>query len=263
MPSILIADSSKPSVVMTSEIFKDKVPGVTIMVADSGKSALEMLAEDQPDLCVVDFDLPDVDGPALIESIRKNFSGPILLTAYPDAIVSEAVDENLFTCTDASDWIAKPVDVVKVCSAIEKFLLDGHRVDRRFVVDIDTQLVAKAAGRGKRAPKVSGNIVNMSVGGVCVKLDGTLKLKKQQELTMTLSFPEAGKSSTTKPKSKKTASKKKAAPKPSIKAVSDAKVKATVAWVSSGSVGISFGRLSDIQKRGLLGYLKNCESLDP
>ena len=44
MPSILIADASKPSVVMTSEIFKDKFPGITIHVADSGRAALEMLA---------------------------------------------------------------------------------------------------------------------------------------------------------------------------------------------------------------------------
>lgn len=256
MTTILIADGSKPSLVMTSEIFKDKIPGVLVYVAENGKEALEKVAEISPDMCVVDFDLPDVDGPALIEGLRRHFSGPILMTAYPDDVVYTAVRENLFTCTDASSWIPKPVKEENLCGVIDKFL-DGHRLNRRFCADIETQLVGKAAGRGKRAPKVSGMIRNISIGGAFVELSGSMKMKKSQELTMSLSFPSvkventsiAGKAK----KATKTTAKKATASKGT-----DAKIKAKVVWHStSKGVGLEFFKLSDVQKKSLLAYLKN------
>ena len=90
MTTILIVDACKPSLVMTSEVFKDKIPGTVVHVSSSGKEAVEFLKENEPNLCVVDFDLPDVDGPSLVEAMRKLYSGPILMTAYPDAMVKEA-----------------------------------------------------------------------------------------------------------------------------------------------------------------------------
>ena len=265
MPSILIADSSKPSVVMTSEIFKDKIPGIAIHVAETGRLALELIPECNPDLCVVDFDLPDVDGPALVDSIRKHFDGPILMTAYPDEIVSQAVEENLFTCADASSWLAKPVNVAKMNSVIDKFLKDGHRINKRFNADLETQLVGRAAGRGKRAPKVDGKVTNMSICGVRVKLSGTMKLKKQQELVMSIMLPEEGAApppaEAKKPAKGKKPLKKKATLKtkkaPEVKGV-EMKIKGKVAWASSGNVGVSFNRLTEIQKRSLLEYLRAC-----
>ncbi|MDQ3233432.1 MAG: response regulator, partial [Pseudobdellovibrionaceae bacterium] len=71
MTTVLIADSCKPSLVMTSEVFKDKIMGTVVDVAATGKEALDYLTARRPDLCVVDFDLPDVDGPALVEAMRK------------------------------------------------------------------------------------------------------------------------------------------------------------------------------------------------
>ena len=64
MTTVLIVDACKPSLVMTSEIFKDKMSGTIVDVAQSGKETIEYLADKTPDLCVIDFDLPDVDGPA-------------------------------------------------------------------------------------------------------------------------------------------------------------------------------------------------------
>ena len=101
MAIILIADSCKPSVVMSSEVFKDKLPGSVVHVAGTGKECLELLVQVKPDMCVVDFDLPDADGVTLITAMRKLYKGPILLTAFPDKIVKDAVDADLFAFNDA------------------------------------------------------------------------------------------------------------------------------------------------------------------
>lgn len=227
---------------MTSEVFKDKIMGTVVDVATSGKDALQYLTEKRPDLCVVDFDLPDVDGPALIEAMRKVYDGPILMTAFASDIVKQAVEDNLFTCNDASQWIRKPVTFEDLAEKIDRFLIGKYRLERRFDTSFLTQLVGKATGRGKRAPKVSGTIVNISMSGACVKLDGALKMKKAQELTMSIEIPED-----------KTAAKKKSG----ASASSEAKIKAKVAWVSpKGEVGLQFAKLSDLQRKVLENFFK-------
>jgi len=247
MTTILIADSCKPSLVMTSEVFKDKILGTIVDVATTGKDTLDYLAHKKPDLCVVDFDLPDVDGPALVEAMRRLFDGPILLTAYPSDIVKQAVEEHLFAFNDASAWIQKPVNFDDLSEKIDRFLLGKHRLEKRFNANFLTQLVAKAAGRGKRAPKVSGKVTNISLGGACVKVQGPLKVKKAQELTMSLQFP-------AEEDERKAATKK----KKSATALAEAKIKAKVAWINAkGEVGLQFAKLTDVQRKQLETYFKS------
>src|SRR5689334_16721400 len=109
MAKILIADAIKPSLVMSSEIFKDKIPGSTIFVAATGQDAIRIAEIEKPDLCLVDFDLPDVDGPSLVIALRKVYQGPILMTAYPDKNVTASVEEELFAYNDAGGWVSKPI----------------------------------------------------------------------------------------------------------------------------------------------------------
>ncbi len=249
MTTILIADSCKPSLVMTSEVFKDKILGTVVDVALSGKDALEYLAGKRPDLCVVDFDLPDVDGPALVEAMRKLYDGPILMTAFPSEIVKQAVDEHLFTFNDASAWIAKPVNFEILSDMIDRFLLSKHRLEKRFDTEVEAHLVAKAAGRGKRAPKVSGSLVNMSLGGACVKVTGASKFKKSLEVTVSVLLPAEQAPVSAAPA---TGKKKKAGP-----ALIETKIKAMVAWTNpKGEIGLQFAKLTDIQKKQLETFFK-------
>ncbi|SMF46379.1 response regulator [Pseudobacteriovorax antillogorgiicola] len=242
MTTVLIVDACKPSLVMTSEIFKDKMSGTIVDVAQSGKETLEYLNDKKPDLCVIDFDLPDVDGPALVEAMRKVFQGPILMTAYPERMVEEAVSDHLFAFNDASAWVSKPIKSEELEQKIDKFLLDGYRLGKRFASDMETQLVGKAAGRGKRAPKASGRIINLSLGGAKVKLEGALKVKKSQELTLTLALPVAD--------PRKGGSRV---------AAGETKIKATIAWTntSQGELGLKFLRLTEVQKRGLENFFRD------
>lgn len=242
MTTVLIADASKPSVVMTSEIFKDKITGTLIRVASTGKDALEILKEFTPDICVVDFDLPDVDGPALVQSMRKVYEGPILLTAYPDRVVDKVVKDELFIYNDASAWIPKPVNFQSLSEKIDLFLNEGFRINKRFDGRFPAKIIAKAAGRGKRAPKVVGSMTNLSLGGACIEIEGTMKVKKSQELQLTISPP-------VKKGSKKDAEKN--------TALAETKIKATVAWhASKDKIGLQFCGLTNIQKNSLMEYMR-------
>ncbi|MCX6131039.1 MAG: response regulator [Proteobacteria bacterium] len=245
MTTVLIADSCKPSLVMTSEVFKDKILGTVVDVAQTGKQALDYLTTKHPDLCVVDFDLPDVDGPALVEAMRRVYNGPILMTAFPSDIVKQAVVDNLFAYQDASAWIPKPINFDDLSEKIDRFLVSKHRLERRFMTSFATQLIGKAAGRGKRAPKVEGKVLNISLGGACIKIQGPVKVKKSQELTMSIEIPDQ-ETETKSPRKQKSLS------------TVEAKLKAKVAWINGkGEVGLQFGKMSDSQKRQLELYFKN------
>lgn len=268
MPTILIADACKPSLVMSSEIFKDKISGATILVAANGKQTLEILQTSKPDMCVIDFDLPDVDGVTLVAAVRKVYEGPILLTAYPDKIVEQAVNSELFTFNDAGAWIPKPVKFDALSEKIDKFLLEKLRLGKRFDLAIDTLLVGKGAGRGKRAPKVTGKILNISLGGACVELSEPLKMVGGDEMLMSFMVPDdpsslkmlrsAAAITKKSPGKEKAGTKTTPTTKPTKLSGTESKLKATIAWIDkkSGKVGIQFAKLTDIQKKSLEELLR-------
>ncbi len=250
MTKVLIADAIKPSLVMSSEVFKDKISGCTVIIAQTGEDAVRMAEEEKPDLCLVDFDLPDVDGPALVIALRRVYSGPILMTAYPDKNVEQAVEDHLFAYNDASAWIRKPIKFDQLSAQIDCFLIEQKRTGKRFNIELPMQVIAKAAGRGKRAPKSAGVVTNLSLGGACIQLDTSMKMKTEQELTLSVNIPATTRSSSKPSKSLTVKSKAKAK-------TNDTKIKATVAWIAKdGQVGLRFANLTDNQQKGIEAFLK-------
>lgn len=190
---IHIIDSNKASLVMTSEVFKDKVPGSIVSYSGNAKDALAAIAlkqgKDAPDLVVVDFDLPDADGVSLVRELRKTYKGPVFLTAFASDVVKHAVAEELFHYNDSCQWISKPVRSDNLDKKIEQFLVNRYRLGRRFDVDFASLLVGKGAGRGKRAPKFDGKTTNISLCGAGVDLVQPANLKIGDELLLTLAIP--------------------------------------------------------------------------
>lgn len=246
---IAIIDAGKASVVMTSEVFKEKLPGAVISVLQSGKDAIKHFETEQPHLAVVDFDLPDTDGISLILNLRQKFAGPLLLTAYPDPIVEQAVKEDLFAFNDAGTWIAKPVKPPELAKLIERFLIENKRLEKRFPVQIPTTLVGKGAGRGKRAPRSGGKTQNMSFSGVKLAVESVFDMKLGDELSLTLNIPEncetLKKADHSQPNSQ------------------EIKLKTKVAWFDSQSktVGLRFSKLSEHQRKDLGRLLKSSQDL--
>jgi CheY-like chemotaxis protein len=191
--TVYIIDPSKPSLVMSSEVFKDKIPGALVSFSLTAKEGLQNLqarqGKDMPDAIVVDFNLPDADGVTLIKELRKFYRGPIFMTAYPDKIVDQAVQEELFHYHDACCWIPKPVRFDILEKRIEQFLINRHRLGKRFDVDYPSLLVGKGEGRGKRAPKFDGRLINISMGGLCVTFKDAARLKKNEEFVVTMAVP--------------------------------------------------------------------------
>lgn len=251
MPRILIADASKSSLVMTSEVFKDKLPGAAIDVAVSGNQCLDMLPLNVYDMIVVDFDLPDADGVTLTKVVRKQFNGPILLTAFPEEIVDLAINKELFVYHDSCMWIAKPVKFDTLAEKIDLFLINKKRLCKRFQTDIATLMVGKGAGRGKRAPKVKGSIVNMGIGGALITLNESLRMKIGDEVMITFDMPVIGQKTEF---DEIDLSKIQNGP---------SKIKAKIAWTNKkrNQAGIQFDNLTDQHRKSLEIILRKSEEI--
>ena len=83
--------------------------GHEVIGADSGEAALDMARTHQPDLIVLDVQLPGMDGYAVLDAIRKD---PVLAPTRVIAVTAYAmVGDRAYAMSAGFDgYLAKPID---------------------------------------------------------------------------------------------------------------------------------------------------------
>lgn len=91
--------------------------GYTVVEAPSGERALEVLADESPDLVVLDVGLPKMDGWAVLEHIRSQGATPVvMLSAHGPAERERAL------AAGASDYLAKPFSRAVIVQTFDRLL---------------------------------------------------------------------------------------------------------------------------------------------
>lgn len=162
MKRILIADASKASLVMTSEVFKDHFPGVQVVVARTSADAIELAKTcGEVDAFVVDFDLPDKDGAFTAARIKRFSQTPVLITAFDRPEVHDAIERELAAYEDCMSWMRKPVKADIVVSIAQRFCEGKYRTQRRLpscipaVVELVVNVKVNVAPAKTSAPLVA------------------------------------------------------------------------------------------------------------
>jgi DNA-binding response OmpR family regulator len=101
---LLVEDNLELAALICTFLKKD---GFSIINAESGEKALELLEKEAFKLVLLDIMLPGIDGFTVCSSIRKNHNTPIIIMS---AKVDKEDKMNGFTL-GADDYIEKPVDV--------------------------------------------------------------------------------------------------------------------------------------------------------
>ncbi len=235
--TILIVDPSVPSRLMTAEVFKSKLSSPRLLIASTGKEGLEITKQEDPDLILVDFDLPDADGISMVQNLRKIYDKPIFLSVYPDGVITQAIRDELFAFNDSGDFISKPIQKEHLMEKIDHFIVNGKRIGKRFKVeDVSSTIIGKASGRGKRAPKFEGVLRDLSIGGACMSVDSSHKILLRSDIVLSMDIPKQT------PRGKQM--------------TREMRLKATVAWKKKTQVGIEFARLTEVQQKDLENYLR-------
>lgn len=117
--TILIADDEKEIRDLLRLYLENE--NYTVLEAEDGQQALDLLHRNSVDLCLLDIMMPKMDGYQTLKEIRKESNIPIMFLSAKDADAEKILGLNL----GADDYIAKPFNplelVARVNSNIRRF----------------------------------------------------------------------------------------------------------------------------------------------
>lgn len=95
--------------------------GYTTARAENGLSGLKMVREINPDLIILDIQLPDIDGTIVLEEIRNTAINP-LVPVIAMTSFAMAGDREKLMAAGCTGYIEKPIDPDRVVTQIETIL---------------------------------------------------------------------------------------------------------------------------------------------
>lgn len=117
MQTVLVVDDEFGVAEVLQSILEDE--GYRVATAINGKQALARLLEWTPDLIMLDYMMPIMDGTQTLAAIRKhpNFSAVavIMMSSLEEAAVRE-------TCTEYNRFLRKPFRAVAVLKMVAQLL---------------------------------------------------------------------------------------------------------------------------------------------
>jgi two-component system response regulator MprA len=126
MTHVLVVDDDTRLVEMLRRTLSYE--GFTVSVAQSGDEALRLVAERRPDLIVLDWLLPGMDGLAVVQRLRAAGDGtPILMLTARDAVE----DRVLGLDSGADDYLVKPFAPAELLARIRLFCVESNRLATR------------------------------------------------------------------------------------------------------------------------------------
>ncbi|MBC7223967.1 MAG: response regulator transcription factor [Anaerolineae bacterium] len=135
---VLVVDDDPPSVKMISFLLREE--GYTVLTAENGEEALQMVEEEKPDLVILDVMMPKVDGLEVCRRLRRQMVDvPIIILSAK----GETTDRVLGLELGADDYLAKPFEPMELLARVkavlrrtEAYLLNGLTQERLSVEGI-------------------------------------------------------------------------------------------------------------------------------
>jgi two-component system, NtrC family, response regulator AtoC len=113
--SILIVDDEQLTLRTISRALREE--GYEVLLAETGERALELYAEERPDVALVDVVLPGLDGIEVLRRIREQNPAAMVLMMSAYQIVERAVEAMKL---GAYDYLVKPFRVADMVNTIRR-----------------------------------------------------------------------------------------------------------------------------------------------
>ena len=115
---VLIVEDNEKNMKLVRDVLQ--ATGYRTLEAASGARAVELAAEQAPDLMLLDIQLPDIDGVEALSRLRANdrtASIPVL------AVTAQAMqgDHERFLAAGFDDYISKPVNIVELVGTVRQY----------------------------------------------------------------------------------------------------------------------------------------------
>jgi two-component system sensor histidine kinase/response regulator len=118
-PRILAVDDSATSLMVVTDFLE--AAGCRVLTASSGAQGLELAFAERPDLMLLDIQMPDMDGLAVLRELRARWEGPRLPVIVLTALAMSG-DRERHLAAGADDYLSKPMNLHEMAAAIARQL---------------------------------------------------------------------------------------------------------------------------------------------
>lgn len=123
MTLVLVVDD-EPNIVLSLEFLMQQA-GFEVITANDGETALQRVAEQRPDLILLDISLPGLSGFEVLEQLRAQPEHArlpiIMLTAH-----GREVEREKGLALGADDYITKPFSTRLLVEKVQALLTEGN-----------------------------------------------------------------------------------------------------------------------------------------
>jgi len=133
----------------------------SVLLAKDGQQALDMAMKNNPDLVLMDIQLPDMNGNSVIQDLRaRKFAGRIVAVSAD----ASPADKARSLAAGADGHIAKPIDFDQFFGTIGGFLPTPENGEKAARAGSAEKVIAPAAAHpGKISPDVSAAAKNIFI----------------------------------------------------------------------------------------------------
>jgi two-component system, OmpR family, response regulator len=113
---IIVVDDEQPAREMVGDYLR--MHGFSVSLCDGGASLRKTIAQQMPDLIVLDLNMPEQDGLSVIRDLKRRSSVPIIMLTATASAIDRVVGLEL----GADDYLAKPCELRELLARIRSVL---------------------------------------------------------------------------------------------------------------------------------------------
>jgi DNA-binding response OmpR family regulator len=113
---IVVVDDEQPAREMVGDYLR--MHGFSVSLCDGGASLRKAIAQQVPDLIVLDLNMPEEDGLSIIRDLKQRMSVPIIMLTATASAIDRVVGLEL----GADDYLAKPCELRELLARIRSVL---------------------------------------------------------------------------------------------------------------------------------------------
>ena len=120
---VLVVDDDPDIAEAVTLCFELRWPGAEVIEAADGKTAIEQVRRENPDIVVLDVGLPDMTGFDVMRSIRETSEVPVVMLTARDRHMDKVKGLEF----GADDYVTKPFNAMELLARIRAVLRRTHR----------------------------------------------------------------------------------------------------------------------------------------
>ena len=121
---VIIIEDEKIIIDAINVAFEFRWPGVDLKAARTGKEGIDVVKKEQPDIVILDINLPDISGFNVLKEIRKFSTVPVIILTVrsDDADVLRGLEAG------ADDYVIKPFNYMTLLARVKAVLRRSENV---------------------------------------------------------------------------------------------------------------------------------------